>query len=160
MKTKTRTLRVATCQHPVSAEVSSNLNYILSQIRTAKSKLAEIVHFSESNLSGYGGIDFFSYENLNYNEVLLAIERIKELARELEIGVVLGTHLFEGNDDLPKNALVYINKNGVAESSYKKRILYGEEGTNDHLYYSPGQSPIVFEINRIWCGLLICHEWL
>ena len=143
----------------MGADVAINLKYTLSQIKTAKSKSANIVHFSECNLSGYGGIDFFSYEKLDLSEILSAIEQIRNLAKNLEIGVVMGTHFYEETGAKPKNALIYINRYGIIETRYEKRILFGAEDTHEYLYYSPGSIPVVFTIDEIKCGMMICHEW-
>ncbi len=51
-------LTIATCQHPVGANIKSNLKAILKLVRSAKSQGADIAHFSECNLTGYAGLDF------------------------------------------------------------------------------------------------------
>lgn len=51
-------LIIATCQHPVSGNIKSNLAAIVKLARVAKSKKADIAHFSESNLTGYAALDF------------------------------------------------------------------------------------------------------
>lgn len=55
-----RELIVATCQHPVCADIKKNLSYVKRFIKKASKKGADIVHFSECNLSGYAGEDFIS----------------------------------------------------------------------------------------------------
>lgn len=154
-----RKLTIATSQYPVSADVRKNLSYIFDHIKIAKDKQADVVQFSECNLTGYGGIDFFSYDDLNFEEVLSSLAEVKKIAKNLEIGVVLGSHCFEEDIEKPKNVLFYIGGNGDVEARYEKRILAGTDGTLDHLYYSSGDNPVLFEINGIKCGMLICHEW-
>ena len=82
MGAEDKKITIATCQHAVSGEVTKNLDSILSQIKEAKSKRADMVHFSECNLTGYGGIDFFSYEATDYEQVLSSLELIKKLAKD------------------------------------------------------------------------------
>ncbi len=58
-------LTIATCQHPVGADIESNLTAIVKLIRSAKSQGAEMAHFSECNLTGYAGLDF---KEINLND--------------------------------------------------------------------------------------------
>jgi predicted amidohydrolase len=51
-------LTIATCQHPVGADIKSNLTAIVKLVRSAKSQEADMAHFSECNLTGYAGLDF------------------------------------------------------------------------------------------------------
>jgi predicted amidohydrolase len=152
-------LTIATCQHAVCGNVELNLATILQQIKTAKNKKAEIVHFPECSLTGYGGIDIPEIRKKDYALPLLAVEKVKVLAEELKIYVILGSHHFENHQSKPKNSLYVINRKGEIEYRYDKQILAGTTGSEDHLYYSKGDKPVIFEIDGIKCGLLICHEW-
>jgi predicted amidohydrolase len=154
-----RELIVATCQFPVSGDVKRNTSYVLKQLTLAKSKGAEIAHFSESSLSGYAGVDFESHAR--QDEVVLhsALEQVRQLARELEIWVVLGGHHFELSGEPPVNCLWLINKKGKLVDRYDKRFLFGEPGEKERHFYSPGSRAVQFQIKGITCGLLICHEW-
>lgn len=157
---KERQLAIATCQHDVSGNVSQNLISILAQIKEAKSSQADIVHFPECSLSGYGGLDIPIIKRNDYAYIEKAIQGIRALSQSLEINVILGTHHFEeGENGKPKNSLYFINKAGEVEARYDKRILTGSGDTMDHAHYSKGEKPVVFHINGIKCGMLICHEW-
>ena len=152
-------LTIATCQFPVSGDVIENLSNILRQIQTAAPKQAELVHFPECCLTGYGGIDIPEIRKEDYTQLPLAVEKVKTLARQLGIYVILGSHHFEKSYYKPKNSLFLINRKGEIENRYDKQILAGTTGIEDHLYYSPGKGPVLFEIRGIKCGLLICYEW-
>ncbi|MDK1032734.1 MAG: nitrilase-related carbon-nitrogen hydrolase [Planctomycetia bacterium] len=54
-------LKVATCQFPVSGDVRRNAGYIQRLIRKAASRKADVVHFCEAALTGYAGVDFPSF---------------------------------------------------------------------------------------------------
>ena len=56
------TLRVATCQYAVSANVMDNARTIVRQAKLAKTRGADVVHFPEGALSGYAGSDFASFD--------------------------------------------------------------------------------------------------
>lgn len=156
---RSRKITIAACQHDVSDDISKNLSAIREQIVNAKSREAQIVHFSECNLTGYGGIDLAKITKEDFGIVEDAISAIQEQAKELQIGVIFGCHFFVAENEKPRNALFYVNKDGAIGARYDKRILAGAPGELDHKYYSSGDQPGVFEINGIKCGLLICHEW-
>jgi predicted amidohydrolase len=58
---------IATSQFPVSSDIFSNSNFIITQMRSARSAGAELIHFPEGSLSGYVGVDFESFENYPWN---------------------------------------------------------------------------------------------
>jgi len=132
---------------------------MIQQIETAKSKKADVVHFPECCLTGYGGIQLQKIRKEEYHHLPNAIEKIKQLASSHELYVIFGSHDFIDNDDKPRNSLLVINSEGKIETRYDKRILAGIPGTIDHLYYSPGKKPVAFQLKGIKCGLVICHEW-
>jgi len=152
-------LIVATCQFPVSGDIEKNVLYILKQMEEAKTKKADIVHFSESCLSGYAGTDFKSYSEQNEILIQNSLEKIIQHSSELGIWVIVGSHHFEKNNNLPFNCLWLIDDEGKIVARYDKRFLTGKKGELDHYYYKPGQKPVKFMIKGINCGLLICHEW-
>ena len=154
-----RPLTIATCQHDVGGDVKKNLSSILKQISIAKSKHADIVHFPECNLVGYGGFDIPRITKEDFGEVQEALDMVKELAERMEIKVILGSHHFTVNAIKPKNCLYLINEEGEIETRYDKRILTGTEGSMDHVHYSHGDNPVVFTMKGVKCGMLICHEW-
>lgn len=61
------TLRLATCQFPVSADVKANGEWVRTQIRQASAKGADLIHFPECALSGYAGVDLPSIDKLDWN---------------------------------------------------------------------------------------------
>lgn len=45
-------LTIATCQFPVCADIAKNKKYVLSQMKSAEQKGADVAHFPEAALSG------------------------------------------------------------------------------------------------------------
>lgn len=157
---KKNTLTIATCQYDISGNLQENLSVILRQIKEAKSQEAMIAHFPECCLTGYGGIDLPEIHYQDYVEVQNTLEKIKEAARSLGIQVIIGAHHYANETQIrPFNSLYLINSYGEIETRYDKRILTGTDGSMDHAHYSAGDKPIVFNLNGIKCGMLICHEW-
>ena len=152
-------LSIATCQHGVSADIESNLSAVRKQIKLAAARGADIAHFSECNLSGYAGEDFQNVNNQDNNTLQEALKEIRELADSLNIWVIIGSHHFEENNEKPFNSLYLINDRGEILNRYDKRLLTRPPIENEINHYSPGTDPVVFSINGIACGLLICHEW-
>jgi len=150
-----RKLRIATSQFAIDASISKNLAAIKRQIKLASQKQAQLIHFPECCLSGYGGFDFKEYLPETESQIKKGISEIQKLAEQYRIWVVFGTHFFEGNQEKPFNCLFVINQKGEIETRYDKRFL----SEYDSDWYSAGENPGIFEINGIKCGLLICHEW-
>jgi predicted amidohydrolase len=152
------TIKIATCQFPVSESVEQNSKYIQKYLRKAKKLGAEIVHFSECALSGYAGVDFDSLDGYDWPLLVEETKKIMALAGKLQLWVVLGsTHkLTEPNK--PHNCLYLINPQinpqGKIEDRYDKRFC-----TNSDLnYYTPGDRFVTFELNGVKCALLICFD--
>lgn len=147
-------IRVASCQFPISSDISENFRWIKNQMIEAALKKADIAHFPECALSGYPGVDMQTIEDFNWDELFRATDSIRALARELKIWVVLGSmhQLSEGNK--PHNSLYVINSAGEIADRYDKRFC--TEG--DLNYFSPGDHFVTFQLNGVKCGLLICYD--
>ena len=147
-------LVIASCQFPISGNVTENGEWIINQMRAAKNKGAQIVHFPECALSGYGGSDIKDLNDFNWREIKLQTANILKLAKELQIWVILGSshQLSDGNK--PHNSLYVINPEGQIIDRYDKRFCT----TGDLKFYTPGDHFVVFEVNKIKCGLLICYD--
>ena len=59
-------LNVATCQFPVDGDMERNCGYVSRQMTVAKKRGADVVHFSESCLSGYPGLEFPSFQRFDW----------------------------------------------------------------------------------------------
>lgn len=147
-------LRIATCQFPVSADVAANGEWILRQMSEAKAGGAEVVHFPETALSGYAGVDHDSLAQFPWDRQREEFAKIQQAARNLGVWVILGaTHQLTG-DHKPHNSLYVIDANGAIVDRYDKRFCT----TGDLKYYSPGDHFVTFELKGIRCGLLICYD--
>ncbi len=147
-------IRIASCQFPVSSDIRENYRWIESQINEAKLKKADIVHFPECALSGYPGSDMTSLDNFDWEELYRATDSIRALAKELKISVLLGSmHRLSGSNK-PHNSLYLINSQGEIQDRYDKRFCTG----GDLNYFSPGDHFVIFNLNGVRCGLLICYD--
>jgi len=155
------TLDVATCQFPVGADVRENARWIRRQMRRAKARGAQVVHFSEGALSGYAGADFVSHESLDWETLDTFAREIAALAGALRIWVLLGSSHRLSGAHRPHNSIYVIDDRGRLVERYDKRFCAGDRAgtTLDLAHYSPGDHPCVFTIRGIRCGILICHEY-
>jgi deaminated glutathione amidase len=147
-------LVVASCQFPISANISENYDWIKKQINEAKLKKADVVHFPECALSGYPGVDLKTLENFDWDKLHELTDSVLSLAKQLKIWVLLGSihQLSEGVK--PHNSLYVINSEGEIIDRYDKRFCT----SGDLKYFSPGDHFVNFDLNGINCGLLICYD--
>lgn len=145
---------VATCQFPVSKDIEANTDWIRRQMREARAQNADVAHFPEAALSGYAEADWETLDDFPWDAQRSELESILNLAKELHLWVVLGaTHrLTEPNK--PHNSLFVIDPEGRIIDRYDKRFCTG----GDLNHYSPGDHFVVFEIDGVRCGLLICYD--
>ncbi|REK12061.1 MAG: carbon-nitrogen hydrolase family protein [Planctomycetota bacterium] len=147
-------LLLATCQFPVSADVHANAEWIRKQMRLAAAQEADLVHFSECALSGYAGVEHESLADFDWEALRAETAAILKLADELDQWVVLGsTHQLTG-EHKPHNSLYVINPQGEIVDRYDKRFCTG----GDLKHFSPGDHFVVFEVDGVRCGLLICYD--
>lgn len=147
-------LQLATCQFPVSGDVEANGEWIRRQMREARQQGADLVHFSECALSGYAGNDFRSAAEFDWERLRKETESILALAKELQVWVVLGSSHRLSGDHKPHNSLYVINPQGQIIDRYDKRFCT----QSDLRHYAPGDHFVVFDVNGVKCGLLICYD--
>jgi predicted amidohydrolase len=77
-----------------------------------------------------------------------------QLARELDIWVLLGSMHPLDEGFKPMNSIYLINNEGEIVDRYDKRFCT----RGDLKFFSAGDHFVVFELNGIRCGLLICFD--
>lgn len=147
-------IRIASCQFPVSDDVGQNANWITKQMKEAVAFGAEIVHFPECALSGYPGVDHKTIEDFDWDELRAHTKEVMELAAELNVMVLLGSMHWLGEGYKPMNSLYLIDSAGLIADRYDKRFCT----SGDLDYFSAGAHEVVFELNGVKCGMLICFD--
>jgi len=144
--------RLATCQFSESFQPLRNATIIRRYIKRAKQQDADVIHFHECALSGYGkpvGTDGYDWNILHD-----AMESILAEAAKQKIWVVLGnSHRLSGTNK-PHNSLYLISPEGEVADRYDKRFCTHR----DMETYTPGNRFAVFTLNGIKCGMLICYD--
>jgi predicted amidohydrolase len=147
-------LRIATCQFPVSSDIAANSHWICKQIAQAAKAKADIVHFSETALSGYAGVEFKSWKCFNWDQLKQETVKILDAARQNKIWVALGSSHRLSGEHLPHNSIYVIEPSGRIHDRYDKCFC-----TPDDLkYYSPGDHLVTFSFKGVKCGILICFD--
>lgn len=147
-------VRVGTCQFSVSSDVAANGEWIRKQMAEAQALGADLVHFPETALSGYPGVDRGSLDDFPWAQQREELERILAEAKRLRVWVVLGAaHRLSGSHK-PHNSLYVIDPAGRIVNRYDKRFCTG----GDLKHFSPGDYFATFDVNGVRCGLLICYD--
>jgi len=147
-------LQFAACQFPVSGAMTQNLSYIFRYMRRAADHSVDIIHFPEVALPGAVGLDFSSFEDLDWNQLQRHTNKIQELARRLKIWVVLGSYDWVSAHAKPTNSLHIIADTGDIVANYDKQRLFGKESER----CSAGNKPVTLTIKGVRCGFLICYD--
>jgi predicted amidohydrolase len=146
----------------VEPEIAHNRRWILKQLAQAAKSHADVVHFSETALSGYAGVDIPNIKALDGEELRAATQDIMAAAKEYQVWVVLGsTHLLDERTK-PHNCLYIINPQGEIVDRYDKRFCTGKDGkdaTLDLCHYTPGNRPVTFQVKGVTCGVGICYDY-
>ena len=149
-----KSVRFAACQFPVSGCIKSNRDYIVDIAKDAAGNGCDIVHFPETALSGYAGVDFSSLTGFDWSSLSMYTRDIMTWAEKLGIWIILGSCRQTGRMSRPRNSLHIISPSGNILATYDKRKLYGRE----KVYYSKGRNPLVLTLNGVKCGFLICYD--
>ena len=147
-------LKIATCQFAVGADVRRNGRQMRKQIEQAKKMRADVVHFSETALSGYAGVDYKSWDGFDWDALIEETGAICDLAKRKKVWVILGSaHRLTGKNK-PHNTLYAIGPDGKIVDRYDKCFCTG----GDLRHYSPGDHLVTLDIKGVKCGLLICYD--
>ena len=147
-------IKIATCQFAVGSSIRRNGGQICRYIEKAAKAGAQIVHFPESALSGYAGVDFPNFVDYGWDLLKSETEKIQSAAAKKKIWVVLGSAHRLHTSDKPHQSLYLIGPNGKIAERYDKRFCMKAEMNR----YTPGNRFVFFTINGVKCSLLICFD--
>jgi predicted amidohydrolase len=147
-------LKIAACQFPVSCNIGENGRWIRKDMRRAKDEGADIAHFSEGSLSGYGGVDFMTLDGYDWETLHEETQKVMSLAARLKLWAAVGSMHRLSSGNLPHNSLYLIGPDGSIFDRYDKRFCMKRETA----FYTPGNRSMVFELNGIRCGMAICYD--
>lgn len=148
------TLRIASCQFPVTGDIRKNARYVRRYMNAAAEKGAQLLHTSETCLSGYVNSDFPNFDDFDWALLRAETSRIRELAVELGIWVVLGSTHYLDEKTPPTNCLYLIDPKGKIVDRYDKCMLTG----CDQQGYSAGNRLVTRTVEGVKLGFAICYD--
>ncbi len=147
-------LRVASCQFPVTGDVSRNAAYIRRYMRRAAEAGADLLHTSEVCLTGYPGWDLASFAGYDWDLLRRETARLRELAATLHLYLVLGSAHYLDAQTMPTNCLYIFDPQGALVDRYDKCMCT----KNDQQHYSAGQRLVTLTIKSVTVGFAICYD--
>jgi omega-amidase len=146
--TMTEELVVAAAQIDTNSDLAQNLAKIESRIHEAAAAGCDVVLFHEGCLTGYP--DAERVDALDFEWVVTAEERIRQLAEDLSIAVLVGTT--GRRDGQVFNDLLIIDRDGRPLGRYAKTWRAGEP------WYAAGSGPVIFNVCGVEATAIICHD--
>ena len=153
-KNSAKTLRIASCQFPVTGDIRRNAVYIRRYMAKAVEAGAHALHTSEACLSGYANKDVPSFASYDWGLLRRETSGLRALATELGLWLVLGSAHYLDEGTKPTNCLYLINAAGEIEDRYDKCMCT----TSDQKAYSAGQRLVTANLSGIQVGLAICYD--
>jgi len=145
-------IRVAGMQMNVTNSISENRGKILTGIREASAGKATFLITPEGSLSGYRS-------TFDQKELLTALKEVLSLAKELKVGLLLGT-CFRNDDGRCYNQVRIYSPAGEFLGAHSKILVCSpidEPGTGEMLEYDQGVLQ-TFLWNNIRFGALVCND--
>ena len=112
------------------------------------------MHTSEACLSGYARVDFDSFDEFDWERLRAETQALRDLCRELGIGLILGSGHYVDKRNKPTNCLYWIDKRGNILDRYDKCMCT----RGDQQAYSAGNRLVTHTIKGIKVGLAICYD--
>jgi len=146
-------LRVAGAQIPVTSDVAANIATIWRAMDEASSRGADILLTPEGSLSGYT-------HAFDVRAVREGLERVTGRARDLGLGLALGTCYVEPEDGRCYNQIRFYRPDGAFLGFHSKTLTCGSwddppQGEINHYAVAPLR---VFDWGGLTVGGLICND--
>ena len=147
------TLKIAVIQMDVIlGETDVNLKQMEKLVHEAAQIRPDVIVLPETWNTGYFPLNIAEQAVLSGR---LAVRKMSELARDLQIYLVGGS-ISEGNNGQVVNTAKVFNRSGLEIASYQKIHLFspGEENK----FYTGGNKVVTFDIEGHLCGVIICYD--
>jgi NAD+ synthase (glutamine-hydrolysing) len=137
----------------IVGDVTGNTNKILEYTVRAHDEMhADLVVFPELSVSGYPPEDLLFHAGLK-RRVDEALDIIRKSVRD--IAVLVGFPEYDG-ENIYNACAVF--KDGAVLARYRKHLLPNYRVFDEQRYFSAGNEPSVFLLNRIRIGINICED--
>lgn len=148
-------LRIAGLQMYVSSNIEENESTIVRYLNSLKDQNIDFLITPEGSLSGYTS-------QFDGDELKKSLVRVQEVARNLNIGLVLGTcykESLDGKEYCYNQARVYL-PDGTFLGAYSKILTCSpleNPGTGEMMEYVQGNVK-TFSVKNVEFGILICND--
>ena len=151
-------MKIAIAQiNPVIADIEGNTNKIISFIKDADSKGADIVIFPEMSTIGYPPMDLLESSKL-VDDNLRTLESIKDFSSNVKCAVVLGFVDYDlDNAPMLFNSAAVIQK-GEVIFRQDKTLLPGYDVFDEYRYFSSSRKSSIMEFMGHKIGITICED--
>lgn len=140
---------------PVSHDIARNLRHMLALVGDAAAAGADVAHFPECAISGYGPAAWPDWSGFDWEALDAATAAVQAEARASGIWVVAGSARRAGPRARPTNALLVFDRQGAIVGQYSKRRC----SANDLRAFAPGDRQLTVDVDGVRCGFLICLDW-
>jgi predicted amidohydrolase len=150
-------IRIAAAQIPVTWDPAANGDAVREQMVAARDAGARLVHFPEGAISGYayGSKQALAGWSIDWPAVQHQLDCTARLAARLGLWTVVGCGHRLTPPNRPHNSLYVISDEGQLIGRYDKRWCSNTELTG---WYSPGFTPMTFDVDGFRFGSALCIE--
>ncbi len=151
-------MKIAIAQiNPIIADVDGNRNKIISFIKDADSRGADIVIFPEMSTIGYPPMDLLESSKL-VDDNLRSMESIKKYSSNVKCAIVVGFVDYDReNAPMLFNSAAVI-QNGEIIFRQDKTLLPGYDVFDEYRYFSSSRKSSIFEFMGQKIGITICED--
>lgn len=83
---------------------------------------------------------------------------LSDIAKSFGTYVIGGSFIEKTDDNILFNTCPVLDRNGELIAKYSKNHLYSSYGADENKYITPGNSPVMIDIDGIKTGLTICYD--
>ena len=150
-------MRIGIVQMSLYPNLQNNTKKILSCIIRASKRKIQLLCFPECALTGY----IVDHHKTRMDNVREEISKIQKASNKYGISLVVGTSWSCGNrkyNKKDKTKKIY-NAAVIIRPHSKIKLYFKNDLTEfDKKYFSKGNSKVVFNVEGIRCGVLICRD--
>ena len=147
-------MKIATVQFEVTGDIDTNFRRMESWIAKAAGRGAELVHFSETALSGYYRVHLTDLRKIDRELLARRNSELRALAAKFSLWLAYGNTFFAPGSERPFNSLHLVNPGGEEACRYDKVFLTD----TDAQAYKPGNRLAIARIKDFKVGLTICFD--
>lgn len=149
---------LAAAQTRASSDIAENGKAIRRMLIEAARQGASLICFGEGALSGYSKSYFDKpdiWGDFDWAQQEAELRKIAQTCQDFQLYAAIGYARPLAPHLPPCNSLIVFDSDGKSVSQYDKRVLSHGESQG---WYSHGKEPVIFEIDGVHIGCVICLE--